>query len=110
MRTQILTVLFAVGLPTVALADAPDPKTERTWKATCQPCHGADGKGQTEQGKKLKAPDFTSAEWQKAHGDEEMKKAITDGVNAEGKEIHKKKFAPAEADKLLAFVRAFAGK
>jgi len=106
MRIRLLTAGLAL-LSMSALANAEvDPKTDRTFKANCQSCHGPDGKGQTEQGKKNKVPDFTSADWQKAHPDEELKKAIGEGVK-DGKEIHKKKFPPAQVDALLAYVRAF---
>ena len=33
--------------------------------AKCIKCHGEDGKGDTEKGRELKAPDFTSADFQK---------------------------------------------
>jgi mono/diheme cytochrome c family protein len=106
MRIRVFTAgLALLSISGVAAAEV-DPKTERTFKASCQSCHGPDGKGQTEQGKKLKVPDFTSADWQKAHTDEELKKAIAEGVK-DGKEIHKKKYPPAQVDALLAYVRAF---
>jgi len=70
----------------VALASAPafaaDKKIERLWKSKCASCHGPDGKGETEKGKKMKVADMTSADWQKK-SDDDLKKAIADGIKTE---------------------------
>ncbi len=55
----------------------------------CGKCHGADGKGQTVMGKKMKAKDYTDAKVQDAVTDEAMAKAIKDGVKVDGKEVMK---------------------
>src|ERR1043166_8511734 len=70
---------FSIFLSTSARAEV-DKKIEKVWKAKCSSCHGADGKGQTEQGKKLGIKDYTAPEWQKSKTDDELKKAIADGV------------------------------
>ena len=103
-----LAALF-IGLPAAALAED-DVKTARTWKAKCASCHGADGKGQTEQAKKMGGiRDMSTAEWQKDWTDEKVKKAIVDGVK-EGKkemEAYKDKLKPDQVDALVKFVRTF---
>jgi len=43
-----------------ALAQEVDKKAERAFKAKCASCHGQTGKGDTEQGKKLKVEDMTA--------------------------------------------------
>jgi cytochrome c6 len=74
-------------------------------------CHGADGKGQTKAGKKLDLKDYTSAEVQAKMTDEEIIKAITDGVTDEkGKErmkAYKDELSADEITDLLAYVRKF---
>ncbi len=55
---------------TLVAMPAPDKKVERLWKSKCGSCHGADGKAQTEKGKKMKMEDYTTAEWQKAKTDD----------------------------------------
>src|SRR5882672_10554122 len=67
-----------------------DKKAERNWKGKCASCHGADGKGQTDQGKKMKVDDMTAASWQK--GD-----AVMEG--------YKDKLDGAQIDGLVAYVR-----
>lgn len=110
-----LAVCGALLLGSAANTQAADKKIERVWKAKCGSCHGADGKGQTEQGKKKGAEDMTSAEWQKARKDEDMKKAILDGFKKEKNgvkqemEAYKDKLKPEEVDELLKMVRAFGG-
>ena len=104
-------VAGAMGWGT-ARAEAPvDPKIVRTWKAKCASCHGADGKGQTEQGIKSHCPDMTSAKWQSENSDEKMRNAILNGVKkADGKEgmdRYKDVLTPEQVDGLIKVVRSF---
>ena len=114
--TWRLAVLVAGLTSAVALAGpAVDKKTERTWKAKCASCHGADGKGDTEQGKKMKVKDMTSAEWQKKVTDEQMKKSMTDGIKAEKDgvkqemESYKDTLTPEQMDGLVKHIRSLGG-
>jgi mono/diheme cytochrome c family protein len=79
-------VILAVGLCS-ASAQAQDKKAERTWKAKCASCHGADGKGDTDQGKKMKLPDMTSAKWHSKTTDAKIREAILNGVKSESGEM-----------------------
>ena len=54
------------------------------WDNNCAKCHGADGSGNTKMGKKLKLKDYTDAAVQAAMKDEDMFKAIKEGVTADG--------------------------
>jgi cytochrome c6 len=56
------------------------------WENNCTSCHGADGRGDTKMGKKLKIKDFTDAKVQAAFTDEDAVKAIKNGIkDASGK-------------------------
>jgi mono/diheme cytochrome c family protein len=103
IRKISAAMALALALPAAARAEV-DKKIERTWKGKCAACHGADGKGQTEQGQKLGIKDYTKPEWQKAKTDADIKKAIVDGVT--GMEGYKDKLAADQVDGLVAFVRA----
>jgi mono/diheme cytochrome c family protein len=81
-----------------------DKKTERTWKAKCSSCHGADGKAQTENGKKFGIKDYTTAEFQTAHDDANLKKAILEG---EGQNMPAYKDLGEQADQLIQLIRSF---
>ena len=81
-----------------------DKKTEKTWKSKCASCHGVDGKAQTDQGKKLGIKDYTSADFQKAHTDANLKKAIVEG---EGQNMPSYKDLGEQADSLVQLIRAF---
>lgn len=80
------------------------------WENQCASCHGEDGKAQTKQGKKLKIRDYTDAAVQAELKDDEMLKAILEGVKENGKE-RMKGFSDEfenpeqEAKDLVAFIR-----
>lgn len=82
------------------------------WETHCTKCHGEDGKGQTKAGKKLSVKDYTDATVQAKMKDEEMLKAITEGVSDGGKEkmkAYKEELSAAEIKDLVAYVRKFKG-
>jgi len=103
IRKFSAAMAIALALPLVARAEV-DKKTERNWKGKCAACHGADGKGQTEQGKKLGVKDYTDPAWQKAHSDDEIKKVIAEGTT--GMEGYKDKLDAEQINGLLQLVRA----
>ena len=86
----------------------PDPKVSRAWRSKCSSCHGADGKGKTEQGEKMHVPDMTAAEWQKKTTDEKMRQVIVDGVKKDGQELMEpnKDFTPDQVNGLIAKIRS----
>jgi cytochrome c6 len=50
------------------------------WENNCTSCHGADGKGDTKMGKKLKILDLSDAAAQAKFTDADAVKAIKEGV------------------------------
>jgi len=115
-RRKLILVLalagasFAAMVPRSASAEV-DKKTLRTWKAKCSSCHGEDGKGATEQGKKMGVRDMTGPDFMK-DSDIKMKDAITNGIKqtkdgkAQEMEPYKDKLKPEEIDNLVAYVRS----
>lgn len=96
-----LVLAFTAGVSYAASA-------EENWENSCASCHGADGKAQTKQGKKLKIRDYTDSAVQAELKDDEMLKAILEGVTENGKERmkgFKDELSEAEAKDLVAFVR-----
>lgn len=106
--STIIPGFFMFGL--LAGAANADPKTERTFKAKCASCHGADGKAQTEQGKKLKIPDMTTAAWQAKTSDARLNEVLAGAKikDATGKEVEhfKAKFTPDEQKAMAAHIRS----
>ena len=106
MRWMMLMLL----VPSLAAAE-PNPQIDRLWRAKCASCHGPDGKGQTEQGKKMAVGDMSSAAWQ-AITDDKIKAAISDGLKRDKNgvkqemEAYKSKLRPDQIDGLFAYVRA----
>ena len=83
------------------------------WGNHCQKCHGADGKGQTKVGKRLKVKDYTDANVQAEMTDEDIIRITTEGVKDEnGKEKMKgfgDELSAEEIKEFVAFIRAFKG-
>ena len=105
--TKIALSSLALALTTgVALAA---PATEN-WDNLCSSCHGSDGKAQTKMGKKLKIRDYTDAKVQAELKEDEMLKAVTDGIKADGKDkmkAFKDEISADEAKDLVAYIRKF---
>lgn len=107
--TKIALTSLALAFATGAAYAAP---ASENWENSCASCHGADGKGQTKQGKKLKVRDYTDAKVQAELKDEDMCKAILNGVTTDGKERmkgFKEEYSEAEAKDLVAYIRALKG-
>ena len=77
-------VLFASAL-TALLVSSGSSRTVRaegrseTFLTYCAQCHGEDGTGNTEEGKKKGARNFTNAKWQASVDDARLIKSITKG-------------------------------
>jgi len=106
-KTATLTVamLFAGAL---SLAAAP---AAENWENTCASCHGADGKGETRQGKRLKLKDYTDKSSLAGMTDEQLFRIVSEGVVVEGKQRkrgYKDEFSADEIKALIQYVRSFA--
>ena len=106
-------IMLALGLIVAApaWADAPPPAALRMFKAKCSSCHGADGKAQTDQGKKLGIRDMSSAAWQSAHPDAVLSDILGNNkpVKANGQETphFSMKLKPEEVSGLIAVLHSF---
>ena len=98
-------VILAAGLCS-ASANAADAKAERTWKAKCASCHGATGKGDTDQGKKMKLADMSTKEWQDKTTDAKMRDAILNGAkSADGEmQAYKDSLSSEQVDSLVNYI------
>ena len=95
--------VLAAALVTVSAADV-----KENWEKTCVKCHGAEGKGDTKMGQKLEVKDFTDAKVQAAMKDEEMLKAIKEGVK-DGEKIRMKAAEGLSDDEMKALVKLVRG-
>ncbi len=107
MQTKIIaaSITFLLGSALGFAAPAAE-----NWDNHCAKCHGADGKGQTKVGKKLKLKDYTDAAVQAKLSDEEIVKVTTEGVMVDGKEkmkAFKDELSADEIKDFVAFIRAF---
>lgn len=74
------------------------------WDNHCSSCHGADGKGQTKMGKKLKIKDLTDAAYQASFTDGEAFKAVKEGVKDENGKTIMKAIADIPDDEINAVI------
>lgn len=103
LATSVIAATLLLG-PT-ALAQA-DKKAERAWKSKCASCHGAAGKGDTDRGKELQIVDMSTPAFQ-AKKDDELKKAILEGVEKEKSHSFKSELTPEQVDAFVAYIRTF---
>ena len=93
---------FAAAM-TVAAADG-----KALWGQHCAMCHGADGKGQTNMGKRLGVKDYSDATVQAALTNEAAAKAIKEGFKTpEGKSVMRpmKNLSDEDVNSLVAYMR-----
>lgn len=108
MKKTMFAVLSLSLIALSARAEV-DKKTERTWKAKCASCHGADGKAETDQGKKAGIPNYSDSAFQKSKTDGQLKSAIANGAKTDKGEMegYKDKLSGEEIDNLVKLVRSF---
>ena len=104
------TILLAgiIGFAAALAVAAAEPKDN--WANGCARCHGADGKGQTNMGKKLNCKDYTDAGVQAALTDDAAFKAIKEGFkSSDGKAVMRPAANLSDDDikALVAYMRTF---
>ncbi len=102
-RLALAALLFVGSALTVSAANA-----AANWDDQCAKCHGADGKGQTKMGKKLNIADLTDAKVQASFTDEQIVKAIKEGIKDKSGKLAMKPIeglTDDDAKALVPFVR-----
>ena len=104
--------VFSPGILAALLVPAGFARTARaaerseTFQTYCVVCHGDDGTGNTEEGKKKGARDFTNAKWQATVDDKRLIKSITKGHDK--MPAFEKKLSEDEIKTLVKEVRSLA--
>jgi cbb3-type cytochrome c oxidase subunit III len=93
-------VLFIASALAQGQAEAVDAAA--VYKKRCSMCHGPEGKGFSAN----KTPDFTSAEWQKAHTDEVITGVIKDGKKGTPMPAFGSKLSEDEVKAVVGHVRS----
>jgi len=103
-------VVFSLALLIAGAISARAADAKENWDKNCKKCHGDDGKGKTKMGEKMGVKDYTDAKVQDAMKDEEMTKAIKEGVK-DGETTKMKAFGDVLSDDeikaLVKYVRDF---
>ncbi len=108
MKFTSIAVAGTLAFAAVSFSYAADD-AKAVWDKSCSACHGKDGKGATPMGKKMNLKDYTDAKVQESFKDEDLSKAIKEGVK-EGDKLKMKAFDKLSADEvqaLVKYIRAF---
>jgi cytochrome c553 len=103
-------VAVAMILGTAAFISAQAADASALYAKECSKCHGKTGKGDTKTGKKLGAKDYSDAKVQAEVTDEQMFKAIKEGLkDKSGKTVMKPAEGMTDDDikALVAHMRSF---
>jgi cytochrome c553 len=103
MTKKLLTVAFILVCTSAVTAWAADGKA--TWDDNCTKCHGADGKGHTNMGRKLHIPDFSDAAVQAGFTDEKAAAAVKNGVTDKDGRMRMKAIEGLSDDDIKAVVQ-----
>jgi mono/diheme cytochrome c family protein len=100
----LVSVLLTLGASVTFAAPAAE-----IWTTKCASCHGADGAGKTKVGAKLKLKDYSDAKVQAEMKDEDMTKAIKEGITVNGSTKMKAftDIPDADVTALVAYIRTF---
>lgn len=108
MKTKLILAAISVSILSIATAGFCE-EAKVIWGKKCAACHGQDGKGDTKMGKKLEAPDYSNPKVQAKMKDEEMFKAIKEGIK-KGEDTKMKAFGGKLTDdeirSLVAYIRS----
>ena len=88
----ILKLIFTIGIISLAGVCLRADDAKDLYLQQCKKCHGEDGKGQTNMGKRLGAKDYTDPKVQDELKDDAGIKAVKEGLTREGNTLMK----PAE--------------
>ena len=105
---KIFILAAAVGFAAALTASAAD--SNENWNTLCARCHGQDGRGQTNIGKKLGAKDYTDPKIQAALTDAAAFKATKEGLkDKDGKTLMKpyNNLSDDDIKGLVAYLRTF---
>lgn len=108
---MVLLLLFS-GLVVATATAARAADADANWSKHCSSCHGADGKGATTMGKKLKIKDLTDAAYQAEFTDAAAFKAVREGIKTEEGKTRMKPIdglTDDEVNALVAYVRRLKG-
>lgn len=108
VRPLSAAALLALAALAVAPPLAAEDARSENFQTYCSVCHGEDGKGQTEEGKKKGARDLTNARWQDKVDDGRLIRSVTKGHDK--MPSFEKKLSADEIKALVAEVRTLAKK
>lgn len=112
IQVALMVAALTIGAFGVQAQDA-KAEAKANFDKYCAGCHGKEGKGDTKLGQKLEARDYTDAKVVATLKDEEMFKAVKDGLKKGDKVLMKPysdKLDDAQIKALVAHVKAFGKK
>ncbi len=102
-------MIIGVALLVAGAVSARAAEAKENWDKNCKVCHGPDGKGKTKMGEKYGIKDYTDPKVQDGMKDDEMTKAIKEGVKDGGKTKMKAFGETLSDDEIKALVKYLRG-
>jgi mono/diheme cytochrome c family protein len=100
-----MKLFLIAALMSSNVAFAADPG-QRLYNAKCASCHGRDGKGQTEMGRKTKVKDLTDPNVKATFAGDVLIDELTNGMKDTKMPGYKGKLSDAEIQAVAAYTRA----
>ncbi len=98
-----LAMIIALALSNVALAAGPG---QRLYNAKCSSCHGKDGKGDTEMGRKTQVKDLTDPKVQASFAGAVLIDELTNGMKDTKMPGYKGKLSDDEINAVAEYTRS----
>ncbi len=105
---KAIIIAAVMGFAATLTASADGAKDN--WDTLCAKCHGADGKGQTNIGKRLGCKDYSDSKVQAGLTDEAAFKAVKEGLKNKDGGVQMKPYSNLSDDDikaLAAYLRTF---
>lgn len=103
-------IILTIAVTFAAAVTAPADGAKDNWDKLCSKCHGADGRGQTNLGRRLGSRDYSDPQVQDALKDAAIVKAVKEGLkDKDGKLLMKPTvgLSDDEVKGLVAYMRTF---
>ncbi len=104
---KILVAATVCVLGSAVTARAADAKSN--WDDNCAKCHGAEGKGDTKMGRKLRIADLTDGKVQAQFTDEQAFAAVKEGLKDKDGNTRMKAIEGLSDDEITALVKHVRG-
>jgi len=103
-KLACIAALLLAAVPASGTARAEGDGRSAAWTAYCTPCHGSDGRSDTEEGRKRKARNLADSRWLATVSDSRLESSIRRGRDQ--MPAFGRKLTPEQVKALVAEIRS----